>query len=166
METCCIHCCRLVVQKSWLIMHVFRSWRFSLNALQEPKEVYRKSLAFGLSCVDYYMLLCRCIALFLMNLRVPIQIRGYVFPLVRKVFVTILRDDCCCRHFDSSLPFELRCLEAALDTAISMMTDETAALEHQVSPAQMYMTHRVGALMEATIYRAAAWHRSFQKLFA
>lgn len=46
-------------------------------------------------------------------------------------------------HFDSSLPFELRCLEAALDTAISLMTDETASLEHHVSPAQLYTTHRV-----------------------
>lgn len=45
--------------------------------------------------------------------------------------------------FDSSLPFELRCLEAALDTAISLMTDETAALEQHVSPAQLYMSHRV-----------------------
>lgn len=47
------------------------------------------------------------------------------------------------RHFDTSLPFELRCLEAAFDTAISMMTDETAVLEHHVSPAQLAITHRV-----------------------
>lgn len=51
-----------------------------------------------------------------------------------------------------------------------MMTDETAALEHLVSPAQMYMTHRVGALMEATTDQAAidleaAWHITYCLLF-
>jgi hypothetical protein len=32
------------------------------------------------------------------------------------------------------LPFELRCLEAALETALSVMAGETAALELHTSP--------------------------------
>lgn len=47
------------------------------------------------------------------------------------------------RHFDTSLPFELRCLEAALDGAISVMDIETTTLEQHASPTLLRMAHKV-----------------------
>ena len=47
------------------------------------------------------------------------------------------------RHFDASLPFELRCLEAALDGAISVMDIETITLEQHASPTLLRMAHKV-----------------------
>lgn len=37
-------------------------------------------------------------------------------------------------HFDTDLPYELRCLEAALDGALSVMDIETTKLEADATP--------------------------------
>ena len=47
-------------------------------------------------------------------------------------------------HYDVDLPFELRCLEAALQGAIDLIFAETAALEHSAQPVINRASHKAG----------------------
>ena len=49
----------------------------------------------------------------------------------------------------AELPFELRCLEAALETALSVMAGETGALELHASPLLNRASQKVAQMLAA-----------------